>query len=1133
MSERSTSESKNVITLRSQKAYTNQRKYNTRPSQVAEKIKSPERHIEKESEKDKMIGTESEVDWDAVFNKCKGNTETPEPGLETLPKVDERRNDNRHLRDYLSRSRSLTVDREFQRHLADPNRQMTPLADDPFTAVVEIRELLQQDDSSLKDQMEHATFLTSHATPQQIEIFLAQLKLSGKDLKCSSDAPHKYIRNACIKRLNLLAQLRTLKSYHSDSEYDHKVLSRWTSGNFDPTGRSDRKGEKRKSRSSSRHRLSKKSRSRHRSSSSSRERKKEELADKKWKEGRERWRRIGEENLRKEKQRILQKERENRRSSDKRKSSSKEGSRKRSTSEARQKSLERRMENLRMPQSWYEEQERIKREQQLELDNIAQLKAQREKEQCRKSPPKFQSRSRLEVLKQAYEDEVNKEMGDTSPKKPRLPSVRPIQRDYRKILFRKSNDDHELSPPKGKEREYKLTTPDEQRKESERYEKFLKAPIVVTSKSVERENLSPPSSIPSPDPQSFSRSQFDGKVPFTSREVLSALTERFGRVMKKARDLIGDVDFAPEYDKGIIIKRIQDHVALIEKVENQVRAVRELDLATLDPEFNQIKYQLSQKEKLPYDKSYEEDSGKGTELYYYQVTTGRGQVVRERHLVPKGFNDEAMPSTNPDVKLYRDKKHFAKIEKFSGEAGQSFTYWWGKYKRRVHLLPDLQNEDKYTAIQEFLGGEAKKVFLGARADKKQSFDEAREYVTGLARLAAQYGKSERRIIELKKLLDNFEIKNKDPIEISTKIAELSSIKGEMLMVMDKHDSIEDLCSMVYRKMKKTIPAMIIGQVETYIANNFAKEEQRGQWSMIVDESLAYANKIVHETAYEDDYNQIKVMQDQIRLVSEDNGNMKSKLMEHFKRIEDGPSNRSADANRRPVRVNCLQSSEDQLPARAEEDPADPINLDVLNSPEFITYFASQQQRYQKNRKPNNKLSSPAVKIPGCPKEDPKFTSQADIAKFIDEIKEQPCFLHVKGKEKHTLWECCMRRTTKQEVLMNMNRCRKCLQPGHVGAGCKVNFIPVCEVCGQTGHLKLFCDLWLKEVAKEFSNKSESENNKWKTEHSNVKTEKKDDPKTTEFQTKLTTCREYKPTVLLAQIQSGEIPNPADPIPLSE
>jgi hypothetical protein len=80
---------------------------------------------------------------------------------------------------------------------------------------------------------------------------------------------------------------------------------------------------------------------------------------------------------------------------------------------------------------------------------------------------------------------------------------------------------------------------------------------------------------------------------------------------------------------------------------------------------------------------------------------------------------------------------------------------------------------------------------------------------------------------------------------------------------------------------------------------------------------------------------------------------------------------------------------------------------------------------------------------------------------------------------------------------------------------------------------LFCDLWLKEVAKEFSNKSESENNKWKTEHSNVKTEKKDDPKTTEFQTKLTTCREYKPTVLLAQIQSGEIPNPADPIPLSE
>jgi hypothetical protein len=91
---------------------------------------------------------------------------------------------------------------------------------------------------------------------------------------------------------------------------------------------------------------------------------------------------------------------------------------------------------------------------------------------------------------------------------------------------------------------------------------------------------------------------------------------------------------------------------------------------------------------------------------------------------------------------------------------------------------------------------------------------------------------------------------------------------------------------------------------------------------------------------------------------------------------------------------------------------------------------------------------------------------------------------------------------------------------------------VCEVCGQTGHLKLFCELWLKEVAKEYANKSESSNNKWNQERANVKSERVDDPKVTEFQTKLTTCREYKPTVLLAQIQTEEVPNPTDPIPLT-
>jgi hypothetical protein len=76
-------------------------------------------------------------------------------------------------------------------------------------------------------------------------------------------------------------------------------------------------------------------------------------------------------------------------------------------------------------------------------------------------------------------------------------------------------------------------------------------------------------------------------------------------------------------------------------------------------------------------------------------------------------------------------------------------------------------------------------------------------------------------------------------------------------------------------------------------------------------------------------------------------------------------------------------------------------------------------------------------------------------------------------------------------------------------------------------------LWLKEKAKEYANKNESNSNKWNTERSNVKAERIDDPKVTEFQTKQTTCREYKPTVLLAERQTEAIPNPSDPIALSE
>jgi hypothetical protein len=68
--------------------------------------------------------------------------------------------------------------------------------------------------------------------------------------------------------------------------------------------------------------------------------------------------------------------------------------------------------------------------------------------------------------------------------------------------------------------------PEELTKESKRYKTFLSAPVIVTRESAEPDNLSPHTSSQGQDPESFIRSQFENKVPFTSKEVFSAKFNR-------------------------------------------------------------------------------------------------------------------------------------------------------------------------------------------------------------------------------------------------------------------------------------------------------------------------------------------------------------------------------------------------------------------------------------------------------------------------------------------------------------------------------------------------------------------------------------------------------------------------------
>jgi hypothetical protein len=736
-------------------------------------------------------------------------------------------------------------------------------------------------------------------------------------------------------------------------------------------------------------------------------------------------------------------------------------------------------------------------------------------------------------------------------------------RELRKRFRKPGVENHELSPPT--KRTYTLKTPQEQAKEREGYQRFLTgttfsvsgnpatlgvgtgnlAPSISASTSHDvithnvagtgggsqsSDNPTGPSPI-QPAPGGFSFSFPGQHRSFTPKERIVATAERFRKLMIKSKNLIGDVEFAPQSDKPIILARIQKHVQLLLKVENQVRSLKELDIYELEPEFLAIKHKISNLSLIPFEitPSTTERFMKGSELYYHQVETGKGGIIRERHMVPIGFDNEPLLSTNPDVKLFRERKHFAKIEKFTGEEGQCFMHWWSKFRGRIHLLPDLVNEDKYTTIQEYLGGEAKKVFLGARADKKMAFSESREYVTGLARLVAQYGRSERRMIDLKDQLDKFEILSIDPKVIKTKLAELSSIKGEMIITMDQDDSAEDLCYLVMKKFRKSAPCSLVAQVNTYISQTFGTEEANKKWGMIVDEALHFASQILTDTGYERDFDASVQMESRMQALEQKNSDLKTKISKYL----DSPTesiSRDKDTHRRAVRVSCLQETERksvsfQDPESEESETEE--QREILNSPEFQSYQIQQRAKSAQRFKGKPR---PALKLPQHPASEPLYKNQAEVARYIESIRREKCFLHSSEKESHELWDCGMRAPTKMDILLNINRCRICLQPGHVGTECKVPFIPVCDTCGENGHVRIFCKTWLKEKAKLYADQNEENQNKYQEERDLAKKHTKTDPKITEHQT-LAVARDYAPSTSYVAKTKPNIINPQDPIAL--
>jgi hypothetical protein len=352
----------------------------------------------------------------------------------------------------------------------------------------------------------------------------------------------------------------------------------------------------------------------------------------------------------------------------------------------------------------------------------------------------------------------------------------------------------------------------------------------------------------------------------------------------------------------------------------------------------------------------------------------------------------------------------------------------------------------------------------------------------------------------------------------------------MIMVMDYDDKVEDLCYLVNKKFKKVAPCSLIGQVNTYIAQNYAEEEANKHWSFIIDESLRYAVKIVNETGYEREFDQSASLEKRLKAIEDKDNELKTKMS---KILESSAEVRDHNAQqRRGVRVSCLEQTEQKVVTETTDNNFEAL-LSVLNTPTFDSYLSQQRDKSFQKRKEKPKSN---IKLPEYPNSEPKYKTQGEVINYIESIKSEPCFLHAAGGEVHKLWECGMRITNKMEVLLAINHCRKCFQPGHVGNNCPVMFIPVCEVCGSIGHLQILCKIWLKEKAKDYRDLKEAGTSKYDEQRELAKIHSKPDPKITELHSnKLEVCREYKPTVSFVERSQEDIkkPNPSDPIALND
>jgi hypothetical protein len=298
--------------------------------------------------------------------------------------------------------------------------------------------------------------------------------------------------------------------------------------------------------------------------------------------------------------------------------------------------------------------------------------------------------------------------------------------------------------------------------------------------------------------------------------------------------------------------------------------------------------------------------------------------------------------------------------------------------------------------------------------------------------------------------------------------------------------------LAYQHLKSYVPGPIWTEVQSYIQNNLAYQENRGEWNVLAEHAITQIRELVSRESYKiksvtfrDTPRSPQPKHDKSRdfrnpprkwdrsapsdpeaaLVAEEkrkkrnfergknsNHDKKFKLrsfMEAASQALESNSDDDEDAAQdhqvEGLAVRVAKYEEDQV-----SDSPEALSSAEDDEVEGILRKFDQRDRRSSVRNYEPKKVYPPKK-PGYGYIDNVETLIADL----EITKKAPCFL---DGQNHALVDCPLKSYQRQEIFLRRNICQKCLKTGHVYLDCpyRKNLKCYCESCKKLGHWDFCC-----------------------------------------------------------------------------